>query len=859
MIKRASKTILTLFMSVALFACSADRDLQLDVKAATDEGPAARASVVVDGVEVGLTDNSGTYSGVIKKKPGAEVHVSVIMNTPGYKVKPWEDSFVMKTPAKDAVDIYPFEATLEATKFITFVVSEEGGPVKDASVKIGGKQAGTTGDEGRYVYEYTSMPEKGFRMEVSKRGLSIWRRTEKVEPGQTLEVTLSKEAVLIVKPLTEEYGRAKGMAGVPVRINNKQVGKTNSNGVFRYVYKGEPGKTVNVALSAPGYIPSQWSTKVNLEGRHTVTRYFYPAAPRPIRVGIYGYASNVPDEDISAMVDRVQEAVGNNLFSYMVFKKVQPEALRSQMKKAGVDVGKMTTKGWNNTALEGTVDAVVLGSISKGDRDYVVETKVHTSEGSLVLGQILPARGERDMKNVAQKVVENIIRQFPFEGLITAKEDNQYRINIGSADYKLRRGMEFALLAPTKRSDGRVMKYAEVGTLRLKKTRRDESWGEVVELKGSKKPAPGYKVVRLTSSEEEKRAAKDNFVLLAKGGVPPDVDPLGGVNVYLDDKWVGTTGPKGKAVVPVKLGKSYDLVLYRHGYQQVSDKVKADKEGELKEFALEVNNSLLKVDSEPSGANVFIDGEDIGTTPIHNGKQVSFGFHTLKLTVGGDYRDWEEVVEFNQKVEDYTGKNAISFFKDYLKMGMRAEEGGDIDAAIAAYSRTDKEHPDYAAAHFRLARLYMDRKEDYASAVREFENVLSLPEIEQLVLKNYAVLYTNLGHAYYEMGNSLIRDDRGAAAQHLSNAIKNLDFAKQNTRFLPTQHYDEALHDTYYYAALSYHKLYLVTRKENILNRADLAWREYFDFFPQALEKDNSFTEIRSAAEQYWSQLKDIQ
>jgi hypothetical protein len=859
MIKRVSKIILTLFVSAALFACSADRDLQLEVKATTGEGPAARASVMVDGVEVGLTDDSGTYSGVIRKKPGAEVQVSVIMNTPGYKVTPWKDSFVMKTPAKDTVDIYPFEAPLEATKFITFVVSEGGGPVKDAYVKIEGKQAGVTGDDGRYVYEYTSMPKKGFKMRVSKRGLSIWRRTKKVEPGQVLEITLHKEAVLIVKPLTEEYGRAKGMAGVPVRINKKGVGKTNSKGVFRYVYKGEPGKTVKVALSAPGYIPSRWSRKVKLEGRRTITRYFYPATPRPIRVGIYGYASNVPDEDISAMVDRIQEAVGNNLFSYMVFKEVQPEALKSRMKKAGVGVGKMTTKGWNNTALAGTVDAVVLGSISKGGRDYVVETKVYTSDGSLVLGQILPARDDRDMKNVAKKVVSNIIRQFPFEGLITAKEDDRYRINIGSADYKLRRGMEFALLAPTKRSDGRVMKYAEVGTFRLKKTRRDESWGEVVELRGSGKPAPGYKVVRLTSSEEEKRAAKDTFNLLAKGGVPPDVDPLGGVNVYLNDKWVGTTGTNGKAVVPVKLGKSYDLVLYRHGYQQVSEKVKAGKDGELKEFALEVNNSLLKVDSKPTGAKVFIDGEGIGTTPIRNGKQVSFGFHTLKLTVGGDYRDWEEVVEFNQKVVDHTGKNAISFFKDYLKIGNRAEQGGDIDAAIAAYSKTGMEHPDFAAAHFRLAQLYMDRKDDYASAAREFESVLSLPEIEQLVLKQYAVLYTNLGHAHYEVGNSLIRDDRGAAAQHFSNAIKNLDFAKQNTRFLPTKDYDEALHDTYYYAALSYHKLYLVTRKETILNRADLAWREYFDFFPQALEKDSSFTDIRSSAEQYWSQLKDIQ
>ena len=40
---------------------------------------------------------------------------------------------------------------------------------------------------------------------------------------------------------------------------------------------------------------------------------------------------------------------------------------------------------------------------------------------------------------------------------------------------------------------------------------------------------------------------------------------------------------------------------------------------------------------------------------ILEGKPVGLGFHTVKLTVGEDYRDWEEVVEFDKKIEDRTG------------------------------------------------------------------------------------------------------------------------------------------------------------------------------------------------------------
>ena len=91
-----------------------------------------------------------------------------------------------------------------------------------------------------------------------------------------------------------------------------------------------------------------------------------------------------------------------------------------------------------------------------------------------------------------------------------------------------------------------------------------------------------------------------------------------------------------------------------------------------------------------------------------------------------------------------------------------------------------------------------------------------------------------------------MQKDRDAAAQSFAKAIENLKKAKQNTRFFPNLHYDEAVHDTYYYTALSYHKLYQITKKNAILNDANLAWREYFDFFPKNLEGNSAFEETRA-------------
>jgi tetratricopeptide (TPR) repeat protein len=347
-------------------------------------------------------------------------------------------------------------------------------------------------------------------------------------------------------------------------------------------------------------------------------------------------------------------------------------------------------------------------------------------------------------------------------------------------------------------------------------------------------------------------------LLSAKGGLPPDDKPLWGVNVYLNNSWVGTTGSNGKVDIPLNMYEEYDILLSRHGYQPLQDIISIDQSKQDKEFFLEIANALFKVESQPSGADVYVDGVKIGQTPILDGKLVNFGFRKIKLSAGGEYRDWERVVEFKKPEVELIGPHKVVFLKDYMKIGKTAEQNGEIDAAIQAYSQTEKGNPDYSAARHRLAQLYMDEKNNYDAAVVEFENVLALPENQQIIYKQFAVTYTNLGHAYYEKGMALLLKDKNAAAANFAKAIKNLNIAKQNTRFFPNVQFDEAVHDTYYYLALSYHKLYLVSKKQALVEKANLAWRDYFDFFPKNLEERSNFITIRNAARKYWDQIKNL-
>ena len=904
MVKQIIRLIFILLSFFLIFACETGKkaEFELQVEVTLDGKFASDVRVLIDSEELGITDNRGYFSKRIKKQPGSEINVSVHKEARGYNIEPWKDSFVLKLPKDGVVDTYKFRAALKSAKYFTIFVSEDGSPIESASIRIDGESSAKTDENGEYVYNYQSLPEKGLDLKISKNGFSSWHRKVKAKPGQILEVALSikeevKEAVVVVKPVkkapvevtpaekmipakapakakppkskrirstvsvvtrTYSYGILKPVSRVIVHVNGKQIGKTNSKGALTFKYKGRIDKEAKLTLSAPGYIPAKWETTIAAKGRQTVHRLFYPEKPKPIKVGLYGYVNNSPEEDLSEVLNRIEEAISNNMFIYSSFSEVPKAMLRDNMMRASLDMETVSTKGWQKTGLIRTVDMIISGSVTKDDSGMTIETTVNTANGNIILSQINKVRKKKNIKNTAKLIVKNIIDQFPFEGTIDAIEEDRYRLNLGKLDYKIRRGNEFSYMIATSNSSGKFTGFREAGTLKVNDTEDAKSWVKIVAVNEGDEIKIGDRIVRRRYLEEEKAATKDSFTLLARGGLEPDAQPLWGVNIYINNTWVGTTGSNGRALVPVRLYEEHDILLSRHGYKPVNETFSVEKNKEVKEFAIDVSSALFKVDSVPSGAVVFIDGVEIGTTPMIDGKLVNFGFRKVKLSVGGEYRDWEKIMEFNKSEVDRLDDNRIVFLKDYMKIGKMAEQNGNVDAAILAYKNTERQSPDYSKAHCRLAQLYMDEKKDYDQAVREFENVLSLPENRQIIYKQFAVTYTNLGHAYYEKGNQLVQKDKRAAAENFAKAIEKLRIAKQNIRFFPNLQFDEAVHDTYYYRAISFHKLYLITKKSSLLPKADRAWKEYFDFFPKNLEDKSAFIRIRSSAEKHRRQIKDL-
>ncbi len=852
MLTTAIRSLFTILLSLALFACG-DQTPRMDMEVnVTLNGKAVpQAKIMMDGKLLGETGVDGQFNTSTKQKPGKQLKLEATADLPGVEVQPWKSDFTVKLPNEGEILKYVFDVELKATPFVVFSVQEKGVPVAGAAVSVDNQEVGVTDDKGSLIYKYQTGGKQSSLVTVKKSGYSTWKKLAKFQPGSQLGIDIFRQLAVTFEALKDEYGRDVGIAGIAVSVNGKRVGKTNEMGAMVFNYEGEAGKSVKVIYTAPGYLPSQWTSMMPIEGGTTVRHYFYPVTPKPIKVALFNFGGNTPGVDLKEMSAQMQAAIRSQLFKHSVFREVAKESLDKEIKSADLSVSKLVSKGWQNSKLQSLVDMIVVGSVAQDAKGFIIEAKFHSSSGKLVFSQVIRADDRSDINNAAKEIVANVIERFPFEGTVTALKDDRYEINLGRP-YAISRGTEFAVIA----SAG--SKAAASNTvLTVKKVGDDSSFAVRQDEQSKIKIAVGDRVVRRIEHEGASGSTRESFVLSVKGGVGKDATSLAGVNVYLNNDWVGTTGTDGRANVAIRTGKNFNLMLYRHGYQQVTDKIRIEKNGENKQFVMAANYALFKVDSTPSPATVYVDGEVLGKTPMLSGKQLGLGFHTVRLSAGENYRDWEEVVEFDKKIEDRTGAKKIVLYKDYLKIGEAAEAKGNVDGAIAAYSATVKGHPDYSEAHHRLAQLYLDEKDDFEGAIREFENVLTLPENEQLIYKQYAIAYTNLGHAYYEKGNNKMAENRNEAAQFYAKAVQNLKTAKQNTRFFPDESYDQAVHDTYYYMALAYQKLYMISNRPNMLNDANLAWRDYFDFFPKSLEGDPVFTQHRETAKKFWDQIKD--
>jgi hypothetical protein len=787
--------------------------LTVRFNAVAPEGePLAGVSVEALGKTQGATDANGELAFSFAADAGEELVVAATLDRPGMRFKPWQQSVVVRKwdAARPETLEYRLQAKLEPVALTSRIELDTGGaPVTGAEVRIDGKPAKPDPD-GRLEVDMGARFARPAKVSVRVKDFHPFEETATLRAGETFVARLIKIGVVYAKVLVAYPVRDRlvPVAGADVALAGKPIGKTDAAGTLRYQ---APNKEATLEVRKDGFLPSPATGTAPAKRATQVIVSLVPREAPVHRLLLLPPTNGSPgDAEVEAALSEIEDQLSDHVFSLACFEKAESEK---------------------------TADAVVSAVASRAEGGILLSVRVAWVKGKTIGGFAESGKLAR-IKAVCEDAASRIVEVFPFEGHVLGFEENRVITSLGSGKSRgVKKGDGVALY----HWDGTTP--IKLGPLGKAVVRRVDADFSRVELQGrAQKPVVGDAVVLLPRAVE---AAFDSGVTFTvKAGTAGAEKPFPNVNVYRDGLWIGATSDSGQIQVPVASGEKHVFLFVKGSIRPYREEITAAGPAEQRTVLFPETTSRLKMESEPSGARVRVDDEEVGVTPLET--DVLRGFHRVVVDAGGDWRPYDKVMEFTVAEENYSGSRRLVLQKDALKESEAALDRGDTDGAIAVLSRVQPGHPDYSAAHHRLAGLYLDEKKDAAKAIEEYRKVLELPENRELVNKRFAVTFLNLGRAYYML----------QTAEGYQKAIEQLVIARENKRFFPRDQHDRATHDTLYFLALASQKLYHGTGGDRLLQETSSRWKDYFDYFPPSLQGADEFKQARASGEQYYEEIR---
>jgi len=805
---------------------------------APDGGPLSGVRVETGGAVQGETDAEGKIAFPFKKRTGEEFMVSARLDRPGFTFAPWEQLVVVRKWDRSVPSTlsYKLDAVLTPIAVVSSIrVDADGSPAAGAEVALDGKSLGTTDATGALSVPLGGQISRTGKVAVKLKGYKPWSEVATLRGADVLSVNLSKIGVVYGTLLAayESMGRLVPISGAEVVIGGRPVGSTDDAGTVRL---STPPGEFTVEVTKEGFLPEPSVATVSGRSRDVVVA-LYPRDAPAYRIAVLPPKNGKPgDGDVESALPEVEDRLSDYLFSYGCFRRVDPRAFSEAMTSANLSEERILTEGWEKTPLSKLADAVVFSEVTNDNR-LIVSIQVLSASGER-LGAFAEIDKRAKVRSICENAAKKILEVFPFEGHVVALDGRQVVSTLGSGqDRGLQKGNEVTFY---RLSSAHPTQLKPLGKGSVKSVTENSSIvapaGDLLDL------TVGDKLVVLPRNREA--AFNGSLGLTVMAGREGFEQAFPDVNVYRDGTWVGVTSESGELQVPVASGGKHDFLFVRSGIAPHRENLKVQGTRVQQVVIMPNSISRLRVESQPSGAQVTLDGRLMGMTPLD--VDVPMGFRRIKLDAGGEWRVFDKVLELTKVEEDYTGARRFALERDVLGATDALLAKGDVDGAIAILSTVAPEHADYSAARNRLGGIYLDSKKQPAKAVAEFERVLSRPENKELVNKRFTVTFLNLGRAYYLTGTP----------EGSEKAIPVLLTARDNKRFFPREEYDRASHDTLYFLALASHKLYYARPNEKLLHETAQRWKDYFDFFPEELRNDAEVQEARAGAEHFQEELQ---
>ena len=152
--------------------------------------------------------------------------------------------------------------------------------------------------------------------------------------------------------------------------------------------------------------------------------------------------------------------------------------------------------------------------------------------------------------------------------------------------------------------------------------------------------------------------------------------------IFVDGKKVGT----GYGSAAISVGSEHRYKVSRDYYIPEEDVVKSDEAVKItKQIELRPNFSYITIKTEPSGAEIYIDGKKVGTTPYLS-EMIEFGRRRVELKKSG-YEPYVKVVTIKPEEEENTLLSNVKLEAVRVPMGSLDLSSNPTGAVITINGR----------------------------------------------------------------------------------------------------------------------------------------------------------------------------
>jgi len=349
----------------------------------------------------------------------------------------------------------------------------------------------------------------------------------------------------------------------------------------------------------------------------------------------------------------------------------------------------------------------------------------------------------------------------------------------------------------------------------------------------------GYKDAEEVVSVEAEGRHVVKLSLAPKEGALLVITSPAGAEVLLDGKSVG------KAWEPLRVEDlapgTYAVRVQKEGHRPWD---KGDVQIRSAETATvlaallpERDYSWVRLFTDPPGARVWLDGQDLGLAGADGlGFKAAKGAHSLRLETDPvevpGYQPLHVTVNFTQDEVDYRESPLrLPPVDPNFTQALALIDRGQKDEALSFLDRVAPDHPSYGEARLITVEVLRDLGR-VAEIPRELETLLSRPEHRNNPVLNTAFGYWSLVAA---------RDAADAeAAKLLERALAALDLAVQSVDLFPADQRDTLVLKAHYFAGMASEVLFNLTGERKYVKKGAQAWEVFFarvDLSPRALEE----------------------